>query len=104
MFPYVIVVRELNKEETEERARRWKLLFWLLLVLLFWNVVDAVFNEYKAVSFPHVFRFLVYAIVPATLAWLMVRYWRFLLGALLSVYLVMGTLQMVVALWQSTGG
>ena len=104
MFPYVIVVRELTKEETEERARRWKMVFWLIMIMWWWLVVDAVFSSYQAVAFPHIFKFLVYAIVPATLAWLMVRYWRVLLGTLVAVSFVMGVFKLMVALWQSTGG
>lgn len=102
MFPIVVVARELSKEETDERARRWKMIFWLLLLPFFWQVVDAIFYAYRGVNWPYWFRFAAPLVVPALMSWLLVRYFKllvFCIAAVLFIYLAVGG---VAWLWRIT--
>lgn len=102
MFPIVVVARQLSKEEAEERALRWRLIFWLVLLPFFWQVVDAVFYAYRDVNFPHWVRFVGQVGGAAVLSWLLVRYFRglfFFIAMVSAICAVAGGVQW---LWRIT--
>ncbi len=101
MYRYIYSYpRYLAKKEAQARARRWKIFFWLVFTYFFGLYVHYFFEMNKAGAVPQVFKFLVYALVPTTLSWLLVRYWRYVLFAILILFLGWVLVLAVGQLWR----
>jgi hypothetical protein len=103
MYQYIYIYpRYLTKEQAEARARRWKFFFWLVFSYCFGLFVHFFFEMNKEMAFPHVFKFSVYALVPTTLSWLLVRYWRYVFRAFVVFFAGWALLAVVRQLWHFT--